>query len=67
MMMGCSKCRSLTAWLLLLAGIGFLLADLGKWTFWNLQWYTVLILIVGFTSVGTSFCKDCKAMYKKCM
>jgi len=57
---GCQKCSAITAGLLLLAGLLFLLADIGVWSFWNLSWYTVLFIIVGITSIGMSSCKDCK-------
>jgi len=62
---GCIKCRRITAGLFLLAGIGFLLADFGQWSFWNLQWYTLLFLIVGVTGLAMTGCKDCQAMKKK--
>lgn len=33
--------------ILLIVGILFLLVDLGKWNFWNIQWWTVLFLLWG--------------------
>jgi hypothetical protein len=33
--------------ILLIIGILFLLVDLGKWNFWNIQWWTVLFLLWG--------------------
>ena len=61
-MHSCGKCSKLTAFLLVLAGVLFLLVDLGVWNFWNLQWWTVLFLIVGVTAFGMSCCGDCKEM-----
>ena len=65
MMHACGKCSKVTAFLLVLVGVLFLLVDLGVWKFWNLQWWTVLFLIIGVTHLGMSMCKDCKDMRKK--
>jgi hypothetical protein len=51
--------------LLLLAGVLFLLQDLGKWTFWGLNWYTVAFLMFGIKKLSCSCCKDCKVEAKK--
>ena len=39
----CRKC----ALLALIAGILFLLQDLGIWAFWNISWYTVGFILAG--------------------
>ena len=41
-------------WLVLLAGVLFLMQDLGTWAFWNLSWYTVAFLLAG---AGSLWCK----------
>ncbi|MBT3262210.1 hypothetical protein HN592_05940 [Candidatus Woesearchaeota archaeon] len=33
--------------ILILAGILFLLQDLNVWNFWGLSWYTVTLIVVG--------------------
>ena len=33
--------------LLLVFGVIFLLANLGVWTFWGIQWYTVAFILLG--------------------
>ena len=63
-MNGCEKCNAITAVLILLAGIGFVMADLKVWSFWSLNWWSVIFLIVGITSLAMGTCKDCKAMRK---
>ena len=60
MMSGCSKCQTIGGVLLLLAGIGFLLADLKQWAFWGLNWWSVFFVLMGLGAVGKSQCKDCK-------
>jgi len=39
-------CKSL-AIIAIIAGILFLLQDLGIWAFWNISWYTVGFILVG--------------------
>ncbi len=65
MMDGCQKCKKITAILLLVAGVGFLLADLDVWDFGSLSWYTVLFLIIGLTGFAKCTCKDCQIAVKK--
>ncbi|MEK6822454.1 MAG: hypothetical protein AABY13_01385 [Nanoarchaeota archaeon] len=62
MMAMCGKCKKISGVLLVLAGIGFLLQDLGVWNFWDIQWYTALILIYGLVTFATTTCKDCMSM-----
>jgi len=64
-MHGCHKCNKTTAILILLIGIGFLLRDLGSWTFWNVQWWTALFLVLGITWLAKSCCGDCCKMDDK--
>ncbi len=52
------KCIGMTGILLLVSGILFLLRDLGVWNFWNIQWWTVLLIIGGFTIMALSGCKE---------
>ena len=64
MMHACGKCSKVGAVLMLLVGIAFLLVDKHVWAFWGLQWWTVLFLLWGIGGVGSSMCKDCKAVKK---
>ncbi len=64
-MMGCKKCQGVCAFVLLLLGVLFLLRDLGIWNFWNIQWYTALLLWLGLASFGMRTCADCQAMMKR--
>lgn len=45
--------------LVLLAGILFLLQDVGVWAFWDLNWYTVAFILVGVGGLASSGCADC--------
>ncbi len=65
MMQACKKCSTLCGVLVLVAGVLFLLRDLGQWNFWNVQWWTVLFLLWGLGSLGAAGCPECKAMSKK--
>ena len=56
----CEKCGKFAGVVLLLAGVGFLLVDLGVWTFWNVKWYTILILLGGLVMLGSNCCPECK-------
>ena len=58
------------AYTLTIVGILFLLRDLGKWNFWNVQWWTVLFLMMGiFGLVGKGHehccCEDDMSKKKK--
>jgi hypothetical protein len=49
----------------LILGVVFLLADLGKWNFWGIQWWTALFLIIGLGYFCKSSCPECIKMCKK--
>ena len=56
-------CGAFMGLLILLLGIVFLLVDLGVWTFWGIQWWSALFIIVGFglmCMMGSCCGKDCK-------
>ena len=61
-MMGCRKCMLIGGLGFLVAGILFLLRDLGWWNFWNIQWWTVLFIWMGIGSLAQRNCPDCQAM-----
>ncbi len=61
-MMGCKKCQGICGISVLVAGIIFLLQDLGYASWWALNWWTVLFLLVGIGSLGMRSCPDCQAM-----
>lgn len=62
----CKKCGKLCSVLVLLFGLGFLLQDLGRWSFWGLNWYTVVFLLLGLGSLASYGCKDCQACCGGC-
>ena len=45
-MAGTGMCRTISL-LTLIAGVLFLLQDLGVWAFWNISWYTVAFILTG--------------------
>mgnify|MGYP001563536298 FL=1 len=51
------KCphHSAFGWVALVAGVLFLLRDFGAWDFWNIQWYSVLFVLLGMGAM----CKCC--------
>jgi len=61
----CHKCCIFGGLLLLALGVLFLLRDVGVWDFWNIQWWTALLLFLGLTAVGHSFCGPCQDLAKK--
>jgi hypothetical protein len=62
MMKGCGKCRKVGAVLFLVLGALFLARDLGYWSFWGVQWYSALFLLVGVVHLAQCQCKDCCAV-----
>ena len=62
MMYGCQKCTSVCGWLFLIVGVLFLLRDFGMWTFWNINWWTIVFLLWGLGGIAMSNCKACQTM-----
>ena len=63
--MMCEKCAKMMAVLVLLVGVLFLLRDLNVWQFWNIQWWTVIFLLIGLKLFAVSGCPMCKKLNKK--
>ncbi len=63
-MLLCKKCATLSGGLAILLGIAFLLADLGLWTFWNINWWTGAFLLLGFVFLLQANCKSCQDLIK---
>ena len=61
----CEKCHRLKSVVLLLLGLAFLFVDLGKWTFWNVNWWTAVFLLMGLVGLCASKCPDCCKAKKK--
>lgn len=61
----CGKCTKITGAILLVLGILFVLVDFGVWTFWNIQWWSALLLVSGICYLASSSCPDCKSSKKK--
>jgi hypothetical protein len=51
---------------LVLVGVAFLLRDVGVWTFWGIEWWTVGFLLAGLGMWGCSCCKDCQSCCGVC-
>jgi hypothetical protein len=62
MIHGCNKCLTITAWIFIVLGILFLLRDLNIWNFWNIQWWTILFIIIGVTTCAHKSCEKCSEM-----
>ncbi|MEK6964126.1 MAG: DUF5668 domain-containing protein [Nanoarchaeota archaeon] len=60
--MMCKKCMGMSGGIMLVAGILFLLRDLGTWNFWNIQWWTVLFILMGICHLCAKSCSDCCKM-----
>jgi hypothetical protein len=43
-------------------GLVFLLQNLKVWTFWGIQWYTALFIIMGLGMLTSKSCPDCCKM-----
>jgi len=67
MMHMCGKCSRICGWLFLIVGILFLLVDFGVWgfSFWGIQWWTALFVLLGLGCIGYAKCPECQAMAKK--
>lgn len=65
-MMGlmCKKCKMITGGLFLVAGLLYVLTDIGVVSFWNINWWSSLFVVFGITQFASSTCKDCQAMAK---
>ncbi|MBI4139491.1 hypothetical protein HY483_00855 [Candidatus Woesearchaeota archaeon] len=61
-MMGCHNCSRTGGIMLLIAGLLFLSRDLGLWDFWNVQWWSLLLILAGVAHLGMSHCKQCQEM-----
>ncbi len=61
-MMGCMKCQKVSSILFLLLGIAFIMVDLGVWTFWDIKWWSALLIIMGIGGLAATTCKDCQAI-----
>ena len=56
----CTKCGKTMGGVLLVAGVLYLLGDLGVITWWTLNWWTLAFLLAGLCYWGGSSCKDCQ-------
>lgn len=65
MMNGCNNCVKWCGISALVLGILFLLVDLGVWTFYNIQWWTAVLVVFGVGGIGSAGCKACQALRKK--
>ena len=61
----CGTCRKITAALFLVLGALYLLTDLGMVSFWKVNWWSSLFVVVGVTSLASGMCKNCQAMMRK--
>ncbi len=56
----CKKCMIICGGLFLALGVLFLLKDLNIWNFWNIQWYTAILIVVGVGHIASGKCPDCE-------
>ena len=61
----CKKCTMLGGVVLLVLGLLYLLSDLAVIGWWNLNWWTVVFLLMGLLHLGKGHCHDCLTMGKK--
>ena len=61
-MMGCKKCSGICGWLLLIAGLLFLLKDIGLANWWNISGWSIVFLLAGIAHIGMGHCRDCQEM-----
>lgn len=47
--------HNIFGWVVLIIGVLFLLRDLNVWNFFNIQWWTVLFILIGIGAM----CKCC--------
>mgnify|MGYP001557950142 CR=1 len=56
----CNKCMGVCGSILLILGILFLLRDLNVWDFWNIQWWSALLIVFGLGHLCMKKCPDCQ-------
>jgi uncharacterized membrane protein len=55
----CEKCSKLSGGLFIVFGVVLLLQNVGVWSFWGIQWYTILFLLAGLMMLGKTKCPMC--------
>ena len=45
-----------------IAGVLYLLQDLNVITFWKINWWTVVFLLMGIGTLAMSSCPDCRVV-----
>jgi hypothetical protein len=60
----CEKCSKMCGGLFIVFGVIFLLQNVGVWAFWNIEWSTVLFLLVGLGMIGHAKCTMCSGKKK---
>ena len=63
--MCCDKCSKLIALVVLVLGVLFLLKDFGVWAFWNISWYSAVLVVAVLAMFCTGACPMCKVEAKK--
>lgn len=53
----CCKCKMWMGVVVFVVGIIFLLADLGVWKFWGINWWSVAFLLFGIKMFTKGCCK----------
>ena len=59
--------KKISASLFLLLGIIYLIVDLSSWTFWDINWWTAVLLVIGVShcAMAHSGCCDDSSNGKK--
>lgn len=63
--MMCAKCCKVSGLILAALGVAFLLRDFGVWTFWNINWWSAVLLALGLGKFCASTCADCCSVSSK--
>lgn len=58
----CKKCMLMCGLIFLVLGIIFLLVDFGVWSFWGIQWWSALFVIMGIGALASAGCPECQAV-----
>jgi hypothetical protein len=45
----------------LVLGVLFLLRDFNVWNFWNVSWWSAVLVVYGITVLAQRSCGDCQA------
>ena len=56
-----NKCIKICGITFLVLGVLYLGQDLAWWSFWTLNWFTSLFLVIGIGGLASSKCPECQS------